>query len=96
MALVLSAAQASPQKNNSQAIRLQPIRLHPANPHYFLFRGKAVALITSGEHYGAVLNKDYDYRRYLDTLEADGLNYTRLFAGSYVEVPAKSFGILHN
>ena len=53
-------------------------------------------MITSGEHYGAVLNKDFDFRRYLAALDAAGLNYTRLFAGSYVEVPAKSFGILHN
>lgn len=89
-------AQAKPQTNTRQAPKPQPIRLHPANPHYFLFRGKAVALITSGEHYGAVLNRDFDYHRYLATLEADGLNYTRLFGGSYVEVPAKSFGILHN
>ena len=43
-----------------------------------------------------MLNRDFDYHRYLATLEADGLNYTRLFGGSYVEVPAKSFGILHN
>ncbi len=54
------------------------------------------ALITSGEHYGAVLNPDFDYHRYLVALEAGGLNYTRLFGGSYVEVPAKSFGILRN
>jgi len=74
----------------------EPVRLHPKNPHYFLFRGKAVALIGSGEHYGAVLNADFDYRRYLATIEADGLNYTRLFGGSYVEMPAKSFGILRN
>jgi hypothetical protein len=80
----------------SQSDKPAPIRLHPANPHYFLFRGKAVALITSGEHYGAVLNPDFDYRRYLATLAADGLNYTRLFGGSYLEVPAKSFGILRN
>src|ERR1700736_736691 len=79
-----------------QADRPAPIRLHPANPHYFLFRGKAVALITSGEHYGAVLNLDIDYHRYLTALAADELNYTRLFGGSYVEVPAKSFGILRN
>jgi hypothetical protein len=72
------------------------IRLHPRNPHYFLFRGKAVALISSGEHYGAVLNADFDYRRYLSTLAADGLNYTRLFGGIYIEVPGKSFGILRN
>jgi hypothetical protein len=73
-----------------------PIQLHPQNPHYFLFHGKPVALITSGEHYGAVINADFDYHRYLATLEAAGMNYTRLFAGSYVEVPAKSFGIKRN
>lgn len=91
MAVFLSTAEAQ-----SPAEKWQPIRLHPRNPHYFLFRGKAVALVTSGEHYGAVLNGDFDYLKYLATLEADGLNYTRLFTGSYVEVPRKSFGILHN
>jgi hypothetical protein len=73
-----------------------PIRLHPKNPHYFEFRGKAVALVTSGEHYGAVINGAFDYRRYLEALAKDGLNYTRLFPGSYVEVPARSFGIRRN
>src|SRR5208282_5362348 len=96
VAFLLPSTQALPQASTKQSSEPQPIRLHPANPHYFLFRGKAVALITSGEHYGAVLNRDFDYHRYLATLEADGLNYTRLFAGSYVEVPAKSFGIVHN
>jgi hypothetical protein len=95
-ALLPVPANAEAQSRETRPDKPQPIRLHPANPHYFLFRGKAVALITSGEHYGAVLNKDFDYHRYLDALQADGLNYTRLFAGSYVEVPAKSFGILHN
>jgi hypothetical protein len=74
----------------------QSVRLHPKNPHYFLFRGKAVAFITSGEHYGAVLNADFDFQRYLNAIKNDGLNFTRLFGGSYVEVPAKSFGILRN
>lgn len=73
-----------------------PIRLLPRNPHYFEFRGKAVALVTSGEHYGSVINQDFDYRRYLATLAADGLNYTRLFGGSYIEIPARSFGIRRN
>jgi hypothetical protein len=93
-ALVVCFLSVSPAHSQTKTAR--PIRLHPANPHYFLFRGKAVALITSGEHYGAVLNADVDYRRYLATLEADGLNYTRLFGGAYIEVPAKSFGILRN
>src|SRR5690349_4349915 len=72
-----------------------PIRLHPENPHYFLFRGKPAVLIGSGEHYGAVLNLDFDYVRYLDTLKAEGLNLTRTFTGSYVE-PQGSFGIAEN
>ena len=73
-----------------------PIALDAVNPHYFSYGGKTIALITSGEHYGAVFNLDVDYTRYLATLKADGLNYTRIFGGSYVEVPGKSFGILRN
>jgi len=62
-----------------------PLRLHPKNPHYFEFRGKPTVLVTSAEHYGAVLNLDFDYKTYLDELARHGLNYTRLFSGSYVE-----------
>jgi len=78
------------------ALPAQPMRLHPQNPHYFLYHGKATVLISSGEHYGAVLNEDFDYHRYLARMAADGMNYTRLFGGSYVEVPAQSFGIKRN
>ena len=73
----------------------QPISLHPQNPRYFLFKGKPAVLVTSAEHYGAVLNVDFDYKEYLQTLHDEGMNYTRIFAGSYVEVPG-SFGIQHN
>jgi hypothetical protein len=52
-------------------------------------------LITSAEHYGAVLNSEFDYDTYLDTLAAEGLNYTRIFTGSYFE-KAGSFGIQKN
>lgn len=58
-----------------------PIRLHPENPRYFLFRGKPTILITSGEHYGAVMNVDFDTVKYLDELQARGLNQTRTFSG---------------
>jgi hypothetical protein len=71
------------------------LRLHPGNPHYFLFRGKPTVLITSGEHYGAVLNPDFDYVKYLDTLAKDGLNLTRTFAGAYCE-PSGAFNIASN
>jgi hypothetical protein len=73
----------------------EPLRLHPRNPHYFLFRGKPVVLVTSGEHYGAVLNLDFRYERYLDTIAAAGLNLTRVFVGSYVEKPG-DFKIRYN
>lgn len=73
----------------------QPLALHPANPHYFLFRGKPAVLIGSGEHYGAVLNREFDYMAYLRELRAKGLNHTRLFSGTYREVPS-SFGITDN
>jgi hypothetical protein len=63
----------------------EPIRLHPDNPHYFLFRGKPAVLITSAEHYGAVINLDFDYVRYLDRLAAARLNYTRIYPGSLIE-----------
>jgi hypothetical protein len=76
--------------------KIEPIRLDPHNPHYFLYGGKTIALVTSGEHYGSVINADFDYHVYLKTLQADGLNYTRIFGGSYVEVPGTSFGIKHN
>ncbi len=77
------------------AIGAEPLRLHPGNPHYLLFRGKPTVLIGSGEHYGAVLNLDFDYVRYLDAIAAAGMNLTRTFSGSYREVPG-SFGITDN
>jgi hypothetical protein len=72
-----------------------PLRLHPENPHYFEFRGKPAILITSGEHYGAVLNLDFDFHAYLDELAQHGFNHTRLFSGTYREI-AGSFNIVGN
>jgi hypothetical protein len=73
----------------------EPIKLHPDNPHYLQFRGRPTVLVTSGEHYGAVLNRDFNYVPYLDELKARGFNLTRTFSGVYREVPG-SFGITEN
>jgi hypothetical protein len=73
----------------------QPLMLNPENPHYFLFRGKPLVIISSGEHYGAVLNPDFDFIKYLNTLQKDGMTYTRLFPGTYFEKEG-SFGIERN
>ena len=77
------------------ARRIKPIQLHPDNPHYFLWRGKPTVLITSGEHYGAVLNRAFDYKKYLKTLESYGFNLTRTFSGAYCE-PIGAFKIQNN
>jgi len=63
----------------------QPISVHSDNPHYFLLHGKPTVLITSAEHYGAVVNRPFDYRAYLDALKAYGLNYTRIYPGFLFE-----------
>jgi hypothetical protein len=73
----------------------QPLKLHPDNPHYLWFRGKPAVLITSGEHYGAVLNTEFDYIPYLDELKAHTFNLTRTFSGTYREIPG-SFKIVDN
>jgi hypothetical protein len=72
-----------------------PLALHPDNPHYFLFRGQPTVIITSGEHYGAVLNLDFDYVAYLNELQARQLNNTRTFTGVYFE-PQGAFNITDN
>ena len=71
-----------------------PLSLHPRNPHYFNFQGRPTVLITSGEHYGALVNLDFDYVQYFDTLAADGLNLTRTFL-AYREQPG-AFNIAGN
>lgn len=70
--------------------------LHPENPNYFLYKGKPTILVTSGEHYGAVMNADFDYEKYLLTLKKERLNYTRIFLGPYSEIGDNLFGIINN
>ncbi len=77
--LMLTGASAEMKAQNS------PISLHADNNHYFNFRGEPTILITSGEFYSAVQNLDFDYIPYLDELQENGLNYTRIFNGSYVD-----------
>lgn len=64
----------------------RPIQVDPANPHYYLFNGRPTVLITSAEHYGAVVNLDFDYVKYLDALKASGMNYTRIYPGAVLEL----------
>ena len=74
---------------------MSAIRLFEANPHYLEFRGRPVVLVTSAEHYGAVLNSKFDHKKYLSTLNSHGFNLTRTFSGAYCE-PDKAFKIKNN
>ena len=59
------------------------------NPHYFQYGGKEILLITSAEHYGAVISKKFDYIKYFDRLRDYKLNYTRIYPGAFVERQGK-------
>jgi hypothetical protein len=63
-----------------------PIAKHPDNPHYFIYNGKPLVLITTDQHYGAVINLDFDYIAFLNTLKEFGMNLTRIYPGGYVEM----------
>jgi hypothetical protein len=73
-----------------------PLCLHPENPHYFLFRGKPTILIASAEHYGSVMNRDFDFIKYLNALQKEGFNYTRIFCSGHLEMNDATFGIERN
>ena len=55
------------------------ISIHPDNPKYFLFRGQPLALITASEHYGSVVNRAFDFERYLADAADKRQTLTRTF-----------------
>jgi hypothetical protein len=67
----------------------EPIKVSRVNPHYFEYRGKVLVLLTSDHHYGAVIDRDFDFVRYLNYLAAHGMNLTRIYPGGMFEPPDK-------
>ncbi len=55
------------------------ISLHPDNPRYFVFRGRPLALIAATEHYGSVINRGFDFERYLADAADKHQTMTRTF-----------------
>jgi Cellulase (glycosyl hydrolase family 5) len=43
------------------------------------YHGRPVCLLAASEHYGAVINRGFDYKVYLDQMASEGLQFTRLF-----------------
>lgn len=73
----------------------QLLQIDAKNQHYLNYNSKPQLLISSSEHYGAVINKAFDYKQYLETLSKEGLNYVRIYTGSYIE-KVGDFGIQRN
>jgi len=66
---------------------------HPQNPHYFIYKGSAVILVSSGDIYYDVFSPNHDFRKYLDTLAEYGMNFTRIYpAGCSAFVPSDGAG----
>ena len=65
----------------------EPINVCPLNPHYFQYKGKPVLLITSDHHYGAIIDRDFDFVKFLNYIGANGMNLTRIYPGGYFETP---------
>ena len=61
------------------------VRVCAANPHYLEYAGKPVVLITSDHHYGAVIDGEFDYGKFLDYLGDNGMNLTRIYPGGMFE-----------
>jgi len=57
----------------------QVFSVHPHNPCCFQYKGKPFKILTSAEHYGAVLNADFNYDIYLQEMQRTGQNMTRVF-----------------
>lgn len=68
--------------------------IHPRNPRCFQYRGKLFEILTSAEHYGAVLNADFDYDIYLREMQRTGQNMTRVFTLAPVSIRVLFLGFL--
>jgi hypothetical protein len=66
-----------------------PVRVWSTNPHYFARDGRPIVLVTSDHHYGAVIDADFDFTRFLDALGKGGMNLTRIYPGGMFEVEDK-------
>jgi Family of unknown function (DUF6298)/Cellulase (glycosyl hydrolase family 5) len=55
------------------------VSLHPENSRYFLFRNRPLALVAATEHYGSIINRAFDFERYLADAADKHQTMTRTF-----------------
>jgi hypothetical protein len=71
------------------ALSAEPVQVYTANPHYFCYKGKPLVFVTSDHHYGAVIDRDFDFVKYLNYMHDNGMNLTRIYPGGMFEPPDK-------
>jgi hypothetical protein len=79
LSLILAGLMQMPAHGAGRARTHPSIALHPDNPKYFLFRGKRLVLVTATEHYGSVINRPFDFKKYLDDAVDKKMTLTRTF-----------------
>jgi len=63
----------------SVAYAQDAVKVSPENPKYLVFRGKPLVLISASEHYGSVINRPFDYEKYLADAAEHKMTMTRTF-----------------
>jgi hypothetical protein len=57
----------------------EAVRIDPENPKYLWFRGHPLLLLSASEHYGSVINRPFDYQKYLADAVQHKMTMTRTF-----------------
>ncbi len=63
----------------SMAYAQDAVKIAPDNPKYLWFRGKPLVLVSASEHYGSVINRPFDYEKYLADAADHKMTMTRTF-----------------
>jgi hypothetical protein len=58
---------------------MSAISIHKENPKLFCYRSKPLVLVCATEHYGAVMNRPFDFKKYLSDAADKKQTLTRLF-----------------
>ena len=64
---------------SEKSVTHSALAIHPENPRYFLFRGRPLVLLAASEHYGSIVNRRFDFERYLHEAALRKQTVTRTF-----------------
>jgi hypothetical protein len=75
---------------NNPGNKIAPLSVCPENSNYFVYMGKPVILISSSEHYFALVNQKFNYVPYLEYLQSKGFNVASVMSGVFLEPSGNS------